>query len=99
MSREFADASIWDLRDALLDGAECRFDPELHDGPADPETAEQMAAREDVATDVCRSCPVFATCESYTARVRPASGVWAGRTPAERAMTLAVDLTARGEAA
>ena len=85
MSREFADAPIWDLQDALLDGAACRFDPELHDGPADPETAEQSAAREDVAKDVCRSCPVLAICETYTTRVRPVSGVWAGYTAAERA--------------
>jgi Transcription factor WhiB len=87
LRRTFAsDAPIWDLQDALLDGAACRFDPELHDGPAGPETSEQTMAREDVAVDVCRSCPVLATCETYIARVQPVSGVWAGSTATARAL-------------
>jgi WhiB family transcriptional regulator, redox-sensing transcriptional regulator len=70
----------------LLDGAECRFDPELHDGP-DPLTTiehpEARAAREDVAREVCGSCPVRDACLEYAMRVAPKRGIWAGRTAEE----------------
>lgn len=75
-----------DLRDELLGGAECRFDPELHDGP-DPRTTiehpDARAAREDVARDVCGGCPVRDTCLAYALRTRPKHGVWAGHTADE----------------
>ena len=84
-----------DLVNERLSGAECVFDPELHDGP-DPRTtiepADARAAREDVAIEVCASCPVRAMCQEYAARVRPARGVWAGRTAQENA---ALTVTAR----
>jgi WhiB family redox-sensing transcriptional regulator len=84
-----------DLVDERLSGAECVFDPELHDGP-DPRTtiepAEARAAREDVAKEVCASCPVRAMCSEYATRTRPERGVWAGRTTQEIA---ALAVTAR----
>jgi hypothetical protein len=70
--------SIEDLRDACLDGAECLYDPELHDGPDRIETAEQRAAREQVAAEVCATCPALADCLTYALRTRPTRGVWAG---------------------
>ena len=76
------------LANERLSGAECVFDPELHDGP-DPRTtiepAEDRAAREDVAKEVCASCPVRTMCAEYATRVRPERGVWAGRTAPELA--------------
>ncbi|MDN3357802.1 WhiB family transcriptional regulator [Actinomadura sp. DC4] len=81
--------ALSDLVNERLSGAECVFDPELHDGP-DPwttiEPAEARAAREDVAKEVCASCPVRAMCDEYAARVRPERGVWAGRTAQEIAV-------------
>jgi WhiB family redox-sensing transcriptional regulator len=78
-----------DLVNERLSGAECVFDPELHDGP-DPRTtiepAESRAAREDVAKEVCASCPVRAMCQEYAVRARPERGVWAGRTAQEIAV-------------
>lgn len=65
--------------------AACLFDPELHDGPARTERPEERAAREAVAIEVCAECPLFAVCERYALAVQPPSGVWAGRTPGERA--------------
>ncbi|MFE3455534.1 WhiB family transcriptional regulator [Nonomuraea sp. NPDC059194] len=65
---------------------ECVYDPELHTGPIDTiESAEQRAAREEVARDVCASCPARQLCELYALRVRPTSGIWAGRATAELA--------------
>jgi WhiB family redox-sensing transcriptional regulator len=75
-----------DLRDECLDGAECLFDPELHDGP-DPETrleyVDARAAREDVAKEICATCPVQLACLEYAIRTTPVSGVWAGLTAEE----------------
>jgi hypothetical protein len=63
---------------------ECTYDPELHTGPRlTIESAEERAAREAVARDVCLTCPALRLCELYAQRVRPTSGIWAGRTPAE----------------
>ena len=85
-----------DLRDECLDGADCLFDAELHDGP-DPddrvEHPDARAAREDVAKDVCATCPVQLACLEYAIRTRPNTGVWAGLT-AEEITDLA---TARGQ--
>ncbi len=86
MSRYLDYSALWDLRDTLLDGAECRFDPKLHDGP-DPVTTiehpDARAAREDVAREVCGGCLVRDACLAYALRVRPERGVWAGRTAEE----------------
>lgn len=75
-----------DLLGARLDGAECLFDPELHDGP-DPlttvENPDARAAREDVAKEICASCPVRDACMEYATRVGPDRGVWAGLTAEE----------------
>lgn len=75
-----------DLRSARLAGAECLFDPELHDGP-DPLTTiehpDARAAREDVAREVCASCPARESCREYAARVGPKAGIWAGLTALE----------------
>lgn len=66
------------LETAGLVGAECVYDPELHTGPrATIETAEQTTAREDVAREVCATCPVRARCLARALDVRPRSGVWA----------------------
>jgi WhiB family redox-sensing transcriptional regulator len=75
-----------DLRDECLDGAECLFDAELHEGP-DPltevEHPDARAAREDVAKEVCGTCPVRDVCLAYALRTTPARGVWAGLTAEE----------------
>lgn len=68
------------LRARLTSGAACLYDPELHDGPADGrESVEEKAAREAVAIEVCAACPLLTACEKYRRRVRPVSGVWAGK--------------------
>ena len=75
-----------DLRDECLDGAECLFDAELHDGP-DPdmrlEHSDARTAREDVAKDICATCPVQLACLEYAIRTLPESGVWSGLTADE----------------
>ncbi|MFF0526141.1 WhiB family transcriptional regulator [Actinomadura nitritigenes] len=86
--------SLADLIDDCLTGADCLFDPELHDGPADAvEMPTEREARELVAKEVCASCPALDDCKVYTARIAPKSGIWAGTTPAERS---AVDYSADG---
>lgn len=86
-----------DLRDECLDGAQCLFDTELHDGP-DPadriEHPDARIAREDVAKDICATCPVQFACLEYAIRTKPASGVWAGLT-AEEVAQLADQRTVR----
>lgn len=70
-----------DLRDECLDGAECLFDPELHDGPSDGEAIEHphdQAAREEIAKDICGTCPVRGACLEYAVRTMPERGIWAG---------------------
>lgn len=73
------------LADNCLDGAECLYDPYLHEGPDDParESPAEQAAREQVAADVCANCPVHEPCFEYALRTRPARGVWAGLTAPE----------------
>ena len=80
---------------ACRDGAHCLFDPELHDGPADGvESVQERAAREQVAREVCGSCPVWEQCIDYAVRVRPERGVWAGFTAVELATFLDADAQA-----
>jgi hypothetical protein len=92
-----------DLRDECLAGAECLFDTELHDGP-DPEDRfehpDARAAREDVAKDICATCPVQVACLEYAIRTKPAGGVWAGLTADEIAQlhALRVEREQFGEA-
>ncbi|MEV4581851.1 WhiB family transcriptional regulator [Nonomuraea jabiensis] len=63
---------------------ECTYDPELHTGPRlTVETSAERAAREDVAREVCATCPARVLCDLYALKVRPTSGIWAGRTAAE----------------
>jgi WhiB family redox-sensing transcriptional regulator len=40
--------------------------------------------REKRAAAACRACPVIDGCAEWAAACRPAFGVWAGMTPAER---------------
>ncbi|MCO6010563.1 WhiB family transcriptional regulator [Actinoallomurus purpureus] len=77
-----------DLRDECLDGAECLYDPELHDGPDDGGVIEHphdQAAREDIAKDICGTCPVRNACLDYALRTKPNRGIWAGLTVDELA--------------
>ncbi|GAA4593718.1 hypothetical protein GCM10023194_58700 [Planotetraspora phitsanulokensis] len=69
----------------LAEGALCGADPELHTGPDafTDEPADDRAAREQVAKEVCAECPVWALCLARSLRIRPESGVWAGFTAAE----------------
>lgn len=63
---------------------ECTYDPELHIGPRLAiETGEERAAREAVAREICQGCPARLLCAAYALKVRPRSGVWAGRTAEE----------------
>ncbi|MDP9864033.1 MULTISPECIES: WhiB family transcriptional regulator [Streptosporangium] len=81
------------LFDAITDGmsqqlaedALCGADPELHTGPDafTGEPADERAAREQVAREVCAECPVRALCLNRAVRLRPDDGVWAGLTAAE----------------
>jgi hypothetical protein len=76
---------VADVRDECLNGAQCLFDPELHDGPGRVESAEERAARVEVAKQVCASCPVADACLIYVLFTRPSTGVWAGYTADELA--------------
>jgi WhiB family redox-sensing transcriptional regulator len=73
------------LRDAVLAGAECVYDPYLHTGPdvSEREPKDEREAREAVAKDVCRGCAVRPLCLAYALRTRPAAGVWAAMTADE----------------
>ncbi|MEU6997206.1 WhiB family transcriptional regulator [Nonomuraea sp. NPDC046570] len=74
----------------LTKEAACGFDPELHTGPDafTDEPADERAAREQVAREVCAGCPVWASCLFYALDTRPQTGVWAGLTAEElRAMS------------
>ncbi|WP_157249698.1 WhiB family transcriptional regulator [Nonomuraea typhae] len=80
----------------LADEAACRFDPELHTGPDafTEEPAEERAAREQVAREVCADCPVRVSCLFYALDARPAEGVLAGLTPADIAALTAPESAA-----
>lgn len=69
-----------DLRDECLDGAECLYDPELHDGPDAIEWPDEREARVAVAMEICAACPVASSCVEYARRVQPERGIWAGFT-------------------
>ncbi|QXJ22525.1 WhiB family transcriptional regulator [Actinomadura graeca] len=82
----FAALAGVDLRGVPITGAQCRFDPELHTGPAGEETPGERAARELVAVEVCESCPLRGACLEVALRIRPEFGVWAGFTAPELAV-------------
>ena len=83
------------LRDAVLAGAECVYDPYLHTGPDswEREPKDEREAREAVAKDVCRGCTVRHLCLAYALAIRPAAGVWAAMTADEIAAALAAPET------
>ncbi|GAA1254998.1 hypothetical protein GCM10009677_00990 [Sphaerisporangium rubeum] len=74
-----------DMPAELAEGALCGFDPELHTGPDafTGESADEQAAREQVAREVCGECPARVACLRRALRIRPETGVWAGFTAAE----------------
>ncbi|MFC9971836.1 WhiB family transcriptional regulator [Spirillospora sp. NPDC127200] len=83
-----------DREAAGLDTAECLYDPELHTGPRRTiETAEEAAAREEAAREVCLSCPVLAQCLARAMQIRPSRGVW-GALPAAMLSDLFAGLSA-----
>ncbi|MGJ6962534.1 WhiB family transcriptional regulator [Streptosporangium sp. G11] len=78
------DAITDDLSRRLAEDALCGPDPELHTGPnTGAESADEQAAREQVAREVCAECPVQQLCLNRAVRLRPKHGVWAGLTAAE----------------
>lgn len=76
-----------DLLTALGTRGDCRHEPDLHTGPDlfEAEPRADKLAREDVAKEVCRSCPVWALCLDYALRIGPTHGIWAGYRPRELA--------------
>ncbi|MGI5322050.1 WhiB family transcriptional regulator [Actinomadura nitritigenes] len=76
-----------DLLNELATRGDCRHDPDLHMGPDafEIEPAADRRARQDVAREVCESCPVWDLCLDYAMRIPPAHGVWAGLLPYELA--------------
>jgi WhiB family transcriptional regulator, redox-sensing transcriptional regulator len=78
-------APLGQMRDEVLSGAECLYDPYLHTGPDvfEHEPKAERLAREAVAKDVCAGCTVTAACLGYALRTRPTCGIWAGLTAAE----------------
>ena len=83
------------LRDAVLAGAECVYDPYLHTGPdcGCGSQKDEREAREAVAKDVCRGCTVRHLCLAYALAIGPAAGVWAAMTADEIAAALAAPET------
>ncbi|KAB2380657.1 WhiB family transcriptional regulator [Actinomadura montaniterrae] len=76
-----------DLLTELATHGDCRHDPDLHMGPDafEDEPPADRRARQDVAREVCESCPVWDLCLDYAMRIPPAHGVWAGLLPYELA--------------
>lgn len=79
--------SLMELVTILGERGDCRHDPDLHMGPDvfEDELPVDRLARQDVARDVCESCPVATLCLDYALRLRPTFGVWAGYLPYELA--------------
>lgn len=69
-----------DLLADLAESGQCQYDPELHMGPDAfaIESATARQAREDVAKEICESCPVADVCLECALRTRPTCGIWAG---------------------
>lgn len=76
-----------DLLNELATRGDCRHDTDLHMGPDafETEPAADRRARQDVAREVCESCPVWDLCLDYAMRIPPVHGVWAGLLPYELA--------------
>ncbi|MFF4413212.1 WhiB family transcriptional regulator [Streptosporangium sp. NPDC001559] len=95
MTDEQLDAAWWVEDEVPL--AECAYDPALHTGPEHgAETPGEQAAREEIAREVCATCPARLFCGLYAAEVRPSFGIWAGRTP-EQIVEDAADLDGADE--
>lgn len=65
----------------MLPDAACRGQHELFDPPSRDESRFDAAERHEIATDICRQCPVLAECRAWASRTRPArrpGGVIAG---------------------
>jgi hypothetical protein len=88
-----AHASV-DLFGDPIEGAQCRFDVELHTGPDafTEESAEDREVREAVAIEICGTCPLRQTCFEYAMEALPEFGVWAGFTADEIAELAAAPL-------
>jgi hypothetical protein len=79
-------STLNDLKAQILDSAPgCLVDPELFEGLS-TESAEDRAAREAVARDVCAECPARRLCLIHALATRPDSGIWAGLTAQELAL-------------
>lgn len=89
---------LWRLRDAVLEAAECVYDPYLHTGPDvwEREPKDEREAREAVAKDVCAGCTVQDQCLEYAVAILPTAGIWAGRTAREIAAVAADRAAAPG---
>lgn len=87
------------LRDEVLSGAQCMYDPYLHTGPdVEEEPEADRAVREAVAREVCAACPARMACLVYALRIRPVAGVWAGFTAEELTAMLAAGARPAGAA-
>ncbi|MGD0983350.1 MAG: WhiB family transcriptional regulator [Acidimicrobiales bacterium] len=62
--------------------------------PSHPERKDERIARERIAKEICRTCPVVKSCLEYAVRIREANGIWGGLNEAERKQI--VDRTAAG---
>jgi WhiB family redox-sensing transcriptional regulator len=84
--------NINDLLNEITQRGECRFDPELHTGPADTiESESDRAARIDVAREVCAGCPCRPDCLRYAMSLPDLNpdSVWGGLTGAEITILIA----------
>lgn len=79
----FSPQFVHPSRGTLDPRAECVYDPELHTGPAGAESPMERAARQEVAREVCATCPLLPRCLAYALAAAPTAGVWAARTAQE----------------
>lgn len=85
-------SSVSEVFGLPVSGAQCRFDPELHAGPAGVESPQDRAAREAVAVEVCESCPLLAGCRVDVLLHGPSFAVQGGWNAAQLADLSASDL-------
>ncbi|WP_395110595.1 WhiB family transcriptional regulator [Actinomadura sp. SCN-SB] len=80
MATRPSERPVSELLDDIGRQGHCRFDPELHTGPDafEFESRADKLAREDVAMDVCESCPVWESCLDFALRTKVKGGIWAG---------------------
>jgi WhiB family redox-sensing transcriptional regulator len=77
-------ADLWDWQ---LHSACRHVDPDLFFHP-DGERGPARADRDRAAKQVCRTCPVLASCRTHALTVREPYGVWGGLTEDEREVSL-----------